>query len=88
MSIALVVLGRVLHIHYLSINSVRTNGPTLCPNVWLPYAPEYLDQCQGSSHRDPLRGQRLGFVNKATYVSLSERFFSIFGSVWEPYIRA
>ncbi len=27
---------------YLSINSVRTNGPTLCPIIWLPYAPEYV----------------------------------------------
>ncbi len=24
---------------YLSINSVRTNGPTLCPQVSLPYVP-------------------------------------------------
>ncbi len=29
---------------YLSINFVRTNGPTLCPIVWLPYAPEYVDK--------------------------------------------
>ncbi len=29
---------------YLSINCVRTNGPTLCPIVWLPYAPEYVDK--------------------------------------------
>ncbi len=27
---------------YQSINSVRTNGPTLCHTVWLPYAPEYM----------------------------------------------
>ncbi len=30
--------------HYLFISSVRTNGPTLCPNVWLPYAPEYVEK--------------------------------------------
>ncbi len=29
---------------YLFINCVRTNGPTLCPIVWLPYAPEYVDK--------------------------------------------
>ncbi len=29
---------------YLSINSVRTNGPTLSPNVWLPYAPKYVEK--------------------------------------------
>ncbi len=29
---------------YLSINSVRTIGLTLCPNVWLPYAPEYVEK--------------------------------------------
>ncbi len=29
---------------YLSINCVRTNGSTLCPIVWLPYAPEYVDK--------------------------------------------
>ncbi len=27
---------------YLSINCVRTNRPTLCPIVWLPYAPKYV----------------------------------------------
>ena len=27
---------------YMSINSVRTNGPTLCPIVWLPYGPNML----------------------------------------------
>ncbi len=31
-------------VSYLSINCVRTNGPTLCPIVWLPYAPEYVDK--------------------------------------------
>ncbi len=31
-------------LNYLSINCVRTNGPTLCPIVWLPYAPEYVDK--------------------------------------------
>ncbi len=30
--------------HYLSINSVKTNGPTLCPFVWLPYAPESVER--------------------------------------------
>ncbi len=30
--------------NYMSIKSVRTNGPTLCPIVWLPYAPEYVDK--------------------------------------------
>ncbi len=30
--------------NYLSINPVRTNGPTLCPIVWLPYAPKYVDK--------------------------------------------
>ncbi len=29
---------------YLSINSVRTNGLTLCPFVWLPYAPESVEK--------------------------------------------
>ncbi len=39
--------------HYLSINSVRTNGPIVCPIVWLPYAPKYVDK--------PLR-EACGFV--------------------------
>ncbi len=42
---------------YLSINCVRTNGPTLCPIVWLPYAPEYVD-------KTPQRGTWLRFVYK------------------------
>ena len=63
----------VKRLNYLSINSVRTNGPTLCPNVLLPYAPEYVEK--------PLRDRHMAlFVYK--------RFFNIFGSVSEPYIRA
>ena len=34
--------------HYLSMNSVRTNGPTLCPFVWLPYAPESVEKLSES----------------------------------------
>ena len=30
--------------NYLSISSVRTNGLTLCPLVWLPYAPESVEK--------------------------------------------
>ena len=33
-----------MYLNYLSINSVRTNGLTLCTIVWLPYAPEYVDK--------------------------------------------
>ncbi len=29
---------------YLSINSVRSNGPTLCPYVWPPYVPESVEK--------------------------------------------
>ncbi len=29
---------------YLTINSVRTNGPTLCLLVWIPYAPESVEK--------------------------------------------
>ena len=36
--------------HYLSINSVRTNGPTLCPIVWLPYTPESVEKYLQESH--------------------------------------
>ncbi len=30
--------------NYLSVSSVRTNGLTLCPLVWLPYAPESVEK--------------------------------------------
>ncbi len=33
----------VLQSYYLCINSVKTNGPTLCPIIWLPYAPNLLE---------------------------------------------
>ncbi len=33
--------------NYLSINSVMTNGPTLHPLVWLPYAPESVEKKNG-----------------------------------------
>ena len=36
--------------NYLSINSVRTNGPTLCPIVLLPYAPEYVEKPLREAH--------------------------------------
>ncbi len=32
----------------MSINSVRTNCPTLCPIVWLSYAPEYITKPHAS----------------------------------------
>ncbi len=33
--------------HYqvtLSINRVRTNGPPVCPKVWLPYTPDSVEK--------------------------------------------
>ncbi len=30
--------------HYCLIYSVRTNGPTLCPWLWLPYVPESVEK--------------------------------------------
>ena len=35
---------------YLSINSVRTNAPTLCPLVWLPYVHESVEKTLSESH--------------------------------------
>ena len=41
-----------------------TNGPTLCPIVWLPYAPEYVDKTSQ-------RGTWLCFVYKCLTSDLS-----------------
>ncbi len=40
------VLLFLVGLYYLSINSARTNGLTLCPLVWLPYVPESVEVFQ------------------------------------------
>ncbi len=34
----------VMQVNYCRIYSVRTNGPTLCPSLWLPYVPESVEK--------------------------------------------
>ncbi len=35
--------------NYLSVYSVRTNGPTLCPKLWPPYVPESVEKPLGEA---------------------------------------
>ena len=35
---------------YLSINTVRTNVPTLCHLVWLPYIPDSVENYTNKGH--------------------------------------
>ncbi len=37
---SVIVKIAILPQDYCRIYSVRTNGPTLCPWLWLPYVPE------------------------------------------------
>ncbi len=67
--------------HYCRIYSVRTNGPTLCPWLWLPYIPEPVEKPLREAHGFvlyPPRGSKVRHLyTKQSHVPLLEVFQQI-----------